>query len=262
MDYYNSRDDRDRGSHQKKKSEFIFGIHPILEAIKAGKEIERVYLLKQVSGEALKDLLALVKKHKIPFVLVPNEKLNKITRKNHQGAIAYVSLISYSSLDYVLESAYAEGRMPFILLLDSITDVRNFGAICRTAECTGVDAVVIPSKGAARVGEDAIKTSAGALHHIRLCRTPNLIQTVRYLKDSGLEIISCTEKTDDGLYSANFNAPLAVVMGSEEYGVSSEILKISTQKVKIPLLGEIGSLNVSVAAGVVLYEARRQQLGD
>lgn len=261
MDYYNNNS-RDRNSHQKKKNEFIFGIHPILEAIKAGKEIERVYLLKHVSGEALRELLALVKKNKIPFVLVPNEKLNKITRKNHQGAVAYLSLVSYSSLDFVLENAYSEGRMPFILLLDSITDVRNFGAICRTAECTGVDAVIIPSKGAARVGEDAIKTSAGALHHIRLCRTSNLIQTVRYLKDSGLEIISCTEKTEDGLYSAKFDGPVAIVLGSEDFGISSEILKISTQKVKIPLLGEIGSLNVSVAAGVVLYEARRQQLGD
>ena len=261
MDHYRDRE-RERGSHQKKKSEFIFGIHPILEAIKAGKEIERVYLLKQVSGEALKDLLALVKKHKIPFALVPNEKLNKITHKAHQGAIAYLSAVTYSSLDYVLEDAYSEGRMPFILVLDSITDVRNFGALCRTAECAGVDAVIIPSKGAARVSEDAIKTSAGALHHIRLCRASNLIQTVRYLRDSGLEIISCTEKTEDGLYSGKFNAPVAIVMGSEEFGVSSEILKISSQKVKIPLLGEIGSLNVSVAAGIVLYEARRQQLGD
>lgn len=238
---------------------FIYGIHPVIEAINSGKEIEKVYIQNTLRSDHAAEVLVLCKTHDIPFVKVPIEKLNQFTRANHQGVAAITSPIEYTDIEQLLPKLYEEGRTPFVLVLDRITDVRNFGAIARTAECSGVDAIVIPAKGGAAVNGDAMKTSAGALSKIAICRVNNLARTIDFLQKSGLQIVACTEKTETPLYKAKMAGPVAVVMGSEEDGISDQILKQAAIKVKIPMMGEIGSLNVSVATGVICYEIVRQR---
>ena len=244
------------------KSTLIFGIRAVIEAINAGKEPDKIMLQNGLSGELFSELRKILQGTKIPFQFVPSEKLNRITSKNHQGVIAFLSEIQYYDVEDIIPVIFEEGQTPLILILDRITDVRNFGAIARTAECSGVHAIVIPSRGAAQVNGDAVKTSAGALHKIKVCRSNNLKDTLDYLKESGLQIISCTEKTDQFLYAVDFTAPSAIIMGSEEDGISGEYLKRSDHKVKIPMPGTIESLNVSVATGVILYEAVRQRIAN
>jgi 23S rRNA (guanosine2251-2'-O)-methyltransferase len=198
--------------------------------------------------------------HNVPFQAVPTEKLNRVTRKNHQGVISYISPISYHSIEDVLPSLYEAGKTPLLLILDRVTDVRNFGAIARTAECAGVDAIIIPSRGGALISADAVKTSTGALHKIPVCREDNLKTTIEFLTNSGVQIVGCTEKTDDLLYSVDLTLPTAIIMGSEENGISPEYLKRCDARAKIPMAGTIGSLNVSVSAGILLYEVIRQRL--
>ena len=242
------------------KGVMLFGMRPIIEAINAGKELDKIFIQTGLTGELWFELKKLIQKYTIPFQLVPVEKLNRLTSKNHQGIIAYVSLVTYQSVENILPSLFEQGKIPLILVLDRITDVRNFGAIARSAECAGVDAIVIPSRGAAQVNGDAIKTSAGALHQIPVCRSENLKQTLDFLKNSGLQLVACTENANKEYYEANFTLPTAIIMGSEEDGISEEYLKRSDAKVKIPLFGKIESLNVSVATGVVLYEVVRQRM--
>jgi len=237
----------------------VFGIHPIKEAILADKEIERVLVQKDLSNPDISDLLRQCVARKIPFTVVPQERLNRITRKNHQGVIAFVSSVVYASLDNVISTVFAEGKNPLILVLDHITDVRNFGAIVRTAECSGVHAIVIPDRGAARLGSDAYKTSAGALSIVPICREQNLYQSLRYLQNSGLQVVACTEKGDDVMYKADLTVPMALLLGSEEDGIHKDHLKLADHVVKIPMFGKIGSLNVSVASAVLLYEVVRQR---
>jgi 23S rRNA (guanosine2251-2'-O)-methyltransferase len=239
--------------------EMIFGIHPIIETIESGKEIEKVLIQKELKNPSLIELASLCNRHKIPMVRVPIEKINRITKKAHQGVLAFVSAISYASLDNIISVAYEQGKNPFILVLDRITDVRNLGAIVRTAECVGIDAIVIPDKNTARLGSDAFKTSAGALSRVAICRERNLKGTLQYLKNNGLHIIGCTEKSDKIIYEVDYDSPLAIVMGSEEDGISPECLRMCDEQVKIPMYGKIGSLNVSVATGVILYEAVRKR---
>lgn len=239
--------------------EFIFGIHPIMEMIEAGKEIDKVIIQKELKGENLSELARLCNHYKIPVIRVPIEKMNRITRKNHQGVIAFISAVSYASLENIISSAYDEGRNPFILILDRITDVRNLGAIVRTAECVGIDAIVIPDKNTARLGGDAFKTSAGALSRVPICRERNLKGTITYLKNSGLQVVGCTEKASKLIYDIDYDMPLAIVMGSEEDGISPECLSLCNERVKVPMFGKIASLNVSVATGLVLYEAVRKK---
>lgn len=250
--HYNTR--REKGDNN-----YIFGTRAVLEAVDAGKEIEKIVIQKGLQNDQVKTLLITLKKLKIPYKFVPREKLNRITRKNHQGIICYLSPIQFKSLENVVETAYGEGRDPFLVILDRITDVRNFGAIARTLECVGADALVIQSHGNALVGGDAMKTSAGALNLVPVCREENLKQTIKNLKQSGLQIIGCTEKTDQMIYGADLSGPIAIVLGSEEDGISSEYLKLCDGKVKIPLFGKIESLNVSVSAGIILYEILRQR---
>jgi 23S rRNA (guanosine2251-2'-O)-methyltransferase len=245
--------------NNSKNKEITFGIRPVIEAIKAGNEIEKLLIQKDVHGGLIQELLKLAKDYKIPLSQVPAEKLNSITRKNHQGAIAFVSPIVYASLDNIISDVFQSGKTPLLLILDRITDVRNFGALARTAECLGVQAIIIPSRGSALITSDAIKTSAGALNFIPVCREENLKNTITYLKESGIQIIACTEKAEKNLYEADFTVPAAIIMGSEEDGISPEYLKRSDEKVKIPMSGKIESLNVSVAAGMILYEAVRQR---
>ncbi len=242
-----------------KKESFIYGTRPAIEAIKANKEIEKLFIQKGLRSEQLGELMALIKEREIPYQYVPVEKLNRISRKNHQGIIVYLSEIEYQDIENIIQSAFEKGEDPSILILDKITDVRNFGAIARTAECCGVNALIVPAKGSAQINADAIKTSAGALHKIPVHRSNNLKDTIKYLKDSGLQIIACTEKAEKIYTSGYFTKPTAIIVGSEDSGVSPEYLKLCDQKVKIPILGSIESLNVSVACGVILYEMLRQK---
>ncbi|WP_053405994.1 23S rRNA (guanosine(2251)-2'-O)-methyltransferase RlmB [Persicobacter sp. CCB-QB2] len=250
-----------RGNFRKKPqtADMIFGTRAVIEAIRAGKEIDRLYIQKGLNNELTKELVDTAIEFRLPISKVPVEKLNRITRKNHQGAIAYLSAVTYQSLDNIISECYAKGKDPFILMLDRVTDVRNFGAICRTAECAGVDAIVIPSKGAAQINADAVKTSAGALNIIPVTRQDYLKDTITYLQESGIKVVAATEKTDQIYTELDYNQPIAILMGSEEDGVSPEYLKRADEKAKIPILGKIESLNVSVAAGVIIYEAVRQK---
>lgn len=245
----------------KKEStdDVVFGIRAIIETIQAGKEIDRLFIQKGLNNDLIKELVKVARDYKIPFANVPIEKLNRITRKNHQGAIACISAINYASLDNIVSVTYQNGKEPLILMLDRVTDVRNFGAIARTAECCGVDAIVIPSRGSAAINADAMKTSAGALNYIPVCREDNLKVTIQYLKDSGMTVVACTEKTDKMIYELNLNQPAVIIMGSEEDGISPEYLKLADARGKIPMSGKIESLNVSVSAGIAIYEAARQR---
>ena len=237
----------------------IFGLRPIIEAIQAGKEIDTLFIQKGLKNELFQELWQLVRSHKVNYKHVPVEKLNRLTRKNHQGVFAFISPINFHKTDNVIQDVFERGETPLFLILDRVTDVRNFGAIVRTAECSGVQAVVVPEKGSAAINGDALKTSAGALHNIPICREFNLKATIEYLKNCGLQIIGCTEKTEDMIYQPDFTIPTAIIMGSEEDGISPEYLKLCDHKAKIPMNGTIGSLNVSVSAGVILYEAVRQR---
>lgn len=242
-----------------KRTEYIFGIHPVLEAMDSGQEVDKILFQKNLRGEQTQQLLKKARELDIPVQHIPLEGMNKVTRKNHQGIIAYLSPITYQNLDEIVMRSFEEGRDPFVLVLDGVTDVRNMGAIARTAECAGVDIIVVPIKGGARIGGDAIKTSAGALMTIPVHRTANLAKTVEQLKNYGLQIVSCTEKTDNEYTTGEYKGPIAVVMGSEEMGISNQILKITDFSAKLPLMGKIESLNVSVAAGVMMYEILRQR---
>jgi 23S rRNA (guanosine2251-2'-O)-methyltransferase len=237
----------------------IFGIHPVIEAIKAGREIDRVFLRKGARNESFTQILSLVRQFNIPFQYVPVEKLNRITGGNHQGIIAQLSLIEYKHIEEIVQRTFETGKDPFIAVLDRITDTRNFGAIARTAEGAGIDALVIAEKGAASITPDAIKTSAGALIRLAICRTSNLENTVQYLKDSGIAIVSATEKASENFYTSNLLGPVALVMGSEEDGISPAILKLSDKRIKIPMQGNLESLNVGVAFGILSFEIVRQR---
>ncbi len=241
------------------KGDFIFGLHSVIEAIRSGKDIEKILLKKGLQGELFEELMDEIKETNINTQRVPMERLNRITRKNHQGVVAFVSAVTYQNIEDVLIGLFEDGQNPLVLVLDGITDIRNMGAIARTAECAGVQAIVIPEKGGAPINADAVKTSAGALHNIPVCRVKNLFKTVEYLKNSGLQIVAATEKADDNYTEVDYSGPTAIVMGAEDKGVSSQILKICDRGAKIPIVGSISSLNVSVAAGVLIYEVVRQR---
>lgn len=238
----------------------IFGMRAVIEALEAGKDIEKILIQKGLSNELYNQLRQALRGQTVPIQFVPPEKLKRLTDKNHQGVIAYLTEISYYATEELLGAVFEEGRVPLVLILDRVTDVRNFGAVARSAECAGVDFIIIPSRGAAQINGDAIKTSAGALHRLKVCREDNLKNTIGFLKDSGLQIVSCHEKTESLIYDADFKQPTAIIMGSEENGISNEYIKRSDKQVKIPMAGKIASLNVSVAAGIVLFEAVKQRL--
>lgn len=242
------------------RNEFIFGIRAVMEAIEAGKQIDKIFIKKDLSGELATELIELVRRHRIVTQRVPVQRIDKITRKNHQGVVAILSTITYHRLDHLVPALYEDGVLPFIVVLDGITDVRNFGAIARTCECAGVDAIVIPEHGSVSVQADAVKTSAGALLHMPVCRERNTVSAVRLLKDSGYKVVAVTEKADINYTLTDYTCPVALVMGSEDTGISDEVIKLCDTFVSIPMFGHIGSLNVSVAAGVLMYEVVRQRL--
>ena len=240
--------------------DMLFGLRPILEALHAGRTLDKIFLLRATKNSMTQDISDLARTAGVPVSYVPIEKLENLTRKNHQGAVAFVSPIDFAPLDTLLAGLFEEGKVPFILLLDRVTDVRNFGAIARTAECLGVQALVVPSHGAAQINGDAVKTSAGALNSLPVCREPDLRQTINFLKDSGLTIVACTEKADADLGQsapASLSGPIAVVVGSEEDGIAPELLRLCDQRLRIPMTGQIQSLNVGVAAGIMLFEVAK-----
>lgn len=237
----------------------VFGIRAVIEAVEAGKEIDRVLLKRDFSGELSGELFAVLKNRGIRPQRVPVEKLNSITRKNHQGVIAFISPVNYQPIEEIIASVYDRGETPFIVVLDHITDVRNFGAIARTAECAGVHAVVIPSRGSVSVTADAVKTSAGALLTLPVCRPKSLEEAVKYMKSCGLQIITASEKASALYTEADMTLPTAIIMGAEDKGVSAALASLSDISLSLPQFGKIASLNVSVATGILLYEVVRQR---
>lgn len=241
-------------------AQLIYGLRAILEAIEAQKPINKLFLQKGLKGDLYRELEMKIRKHGLSVSYVPIEKLNRLSTNNHQGAVAQISPVAFHQFEPLMERILEEKKKPLLLLLDNITDVRNFGAIIRTAECTGVDAIIVPRSGSAPITDDTVKTSAGAIFNVPISKVDHLKDVIFYLKASDVKIIGATEKTDDAIYAIDFNVPTALLMGSEEKGISPSILKLLDAKAKLPLMGDIGSLNVSVACGVFLYEALRQRL--
>ena len=241
------------------KSDYIFGIRAVIEAIEAGKEIDKIMVKKDLQGDLAQELFAAARQVGAPIQRVPVERINRITRKNHQGVVAFLSAVEYYTLDALVPQLYEAGEVPFVVLLDGVTDVRNFGAIARTCECVGAHAIVIPARGSVSVNADAIKTSAGALHTLPVCRERSIQEAVKYLHDSGFTIVAASEKSDKNYTQVDYTAPVAIVMGAEDTGVSPAVLRYCDEMVAIPMRGNIGSLNVSVAAGVMMYEVVRQR---
>jgi 23S rRNA (guanosine2251-2'-O)-methyltransferase len=241
------------------KTDTIYGTRAVIEAIRAGKQIEKIMIQSGLTNDLIKELIHTAKDAKAPYTFVPAEKLKRLSAKNHQGVICILSSVTYSSLDNIIHKTYSEGRDPFVLILDRVTDVRNFGAIARTAECAGVDAIVIGEKGSAPITSDAMKTSAGALNHMPVCREKDLKATMKFLRENGVQIIACTEKAKQSIYELEITGPVALIMGSEEDGISDTLLKDADELASIPMKGKIGSLNVSVASGIAIYEVIRQR---
>jgi 23S rRNA (guanosine2251-2'-O)-methyltransferase len=239
------------------KTDMIYGTRSVMEAIRAGKEIEKIMIQSSLANDLIKELISLAREKHVPYTFVPQEKLKRLSTKNHQGVICLLASVTYASLDNLIDRAYSEGREPFLLILDRVTDVRNFGAIARTAECAGVDGIVIGEKGNAPITGDAMKTSAGALNYLSICREKDLKKTMKYLRENGIRVIACTEKASQNIFDVQLNGPIAVIMGSEEDGISDALLRDADELVKIPMKGKITSLNVSVATGVAIYEVVR-----
>lgn len=245
----------------KHNIDFIFGIRAVIEAIAAGKEIDKILVRKDLSGELSNELFQLLKERSdIVVQRVPMERINRITQKNHQGVVAFLSPVPYHNLDDLVPDLFEQGKNPLIVVLDGITDVRNFGAIARTCECAGVDAIVIPERNSVSVNADAVKTSAGALLHIPVARVKNLNGAVRFLKDSGFSVVGATEKSSDNYTTFDYTTPVAIIMGAEDTGISIENLRQCDYLASIPMAGKVNSLNVSVAAGILIYEVVRQRL--
>ena len=246
----------------EERSEMIFGVRAVIEAIEAGKEIDKILVKRDIQSDLSKELFAALKDRFIPVQRVPVEKLNRITRKNHQGVVAFIAAVTYQKSEDLVPTLFEEGKVPLFVMLDGVTDVRNFGAIARTCECAAVDSIIIPATNSVSVNADAVKTSAGALHKLPVCRERSLTDTLRFLKESGFRLIAATEKGDYDYGMADYKGPLCIIMGAEDKGVSYENLALCDEWVKIPMLGSIESLNVSVAAGILIYEAVKQRMSD
>jgi len=241
------------------KENQIFGIRAIIEAINAKKEIDKVFIQSDTHGDLMNELMKTLKKNSINFSYVPVEKLNRLTPNNHQGAVATIAPISFITLEKLVDGVVESGKTPLFLILDQLSDARNFGAIIRTAECTGVDGIIIQKQGAAPVNGDTVKTSAGAVFNVPICKVDHIKDAIFYLQGSGIKTVAATEKTDKNIYDISLNEPLAIIMGSEDRGVNPSVLKIVDEKAKLPMFGTIESLNVSVACGAFLYETLRQR---
>ena len=244
------------------KSQVVFGIRAVIEAIESGKQVDKVLMKKDLGGELARELLSVTREYNVPVQRVPVERINKVTRKNHQGVIAFMAAVDYYHVDDIVPALYDEGINPLVVVLDGVTDVRNFGAIARTCECAGVNCIVIPERNSVSVNADAVKTSVGALNYLPVCRERNLVKSVQYLRDSGFKVMGASEKTDLNYTKADFTGPVAIVLGAEDTGISTDVLKLCDTLVAIPEFGQINSLNVSVAGGIMIYEVVRQRLND
>jgi 23S rRNA (guanosine2251-2'-O)-methyltransferase len=243
----------------KAKSSIIFGLHPVNEAIRSGKPIDKVLIKHGFKNEMVPGLFPALREQNIPFQYVPVEKLNRLTAKNHQGIIALTSEVEYTDLEKLIPLLFEQAKLPAVVILDGITDVRNVGAIARSAECAGFDAMIIPAKGSAQINADAIKTSAGALNTLPVCRVNVLQDAAKYLHESGFQLIAATEKAEEFIYKPDFTKPVAIIMGAEDTGIDPKLLKMADMLVKIPMYGTIQSLNVSAAASIIFYEIVRQR---
>lgn len=249
-----------RNKYAKQEGTFIFGVRAVIEAVLAGREINKILIQKGMNKELFLELKQALEGKNYNLQFVPLEKLNAYTDKNHQGVVALSSPVEYHKIETVVEELLEQDKKPFILALDRLTDVRNFGAIARTAECEGVDAILIPSKGSVQVTPDAIKTSAGALNRIKVCRTDSFKDSLFYIQQCGVRLVACTEKGSVPLYETNLRGSVAIVVGSEKDGITQDIINMSDISCKIPMRGDIASLNVGVAAGMAMYEKLRQEL--
>jgi rRNA methylase, putative, group 3 len=241
------------------KSDFFFGIRAVIEAIEAGKDIDRVLVKRDMQGDLARELFGALRGTQIPVQRVPVEKLNRITTKNHQGVVAFIASVTYQHIEDLVPTLFEEGKTPLFVMLDGVTDVRNFGAIARTCDCACADAIIIPTHDSVSAGADAMKTSAGALHTLPVCREANLATAIKYLKQCGFRIIGATEKGNRNYTEAHYTDPVCLIMGAEDTGIPTEHLALCDDWVAIPQYGHIGSLNVSVAAGILIYEAVRQR---
>ncbi|MCL1933371.1 MAG: 23S rRNA (guanosine(2251)-2'-O)-methyltransferase RlmB [Candidatus Azobacteroides sp.] len=249
----------DYQSSESRQSQIIFGTRAVIEAVQAGKDVDKILMRSDLQSDLSRELFRIVKGTNIPLQRVPQEKLDRLTRKNHQGVIAFISAVTYQKLEDIVPSLYEEGKTPLIVLLDGVTDVRNFGAIARTCECSGVDALVIPVRNSVSVNADAVKTSAGALLTLPVCKEASITEAVRFLKNCGYKVIAATEKAKNAYTTADYTVPVALVLGGEDKGISMDNLRICDEPVQIPVVGTIASLNVSAAAAVLLYEVVRQR---
>lgn len=239
--------------------DMIFGTRAVIEAVRAGRPIEKVLIQSGLSNELIRELLDEIKKHKVPMSFVPAEKLARLSSKNHQGVVCLLSAVTYARVEDLIDFAYHQGKDPLFLVVDRVTDVRNFGAMARTADCAGLTGIIIGDKGNAPITGDAVKTSAGALNYLPVCKVTDVRKIILLLKQNGIKVVACTEKATDDVYASNLTGPLAIIVGSEEDGISPDLLKVADQLVKIPMFGNIASLNVSVAAAISMYEAVRQR---
>ena len=237
----------------------VFGVRAVIEAIDAGKQIDKILIKKDANSPLIQQLKQRLTDTPVLVQRVPPERLNQFTDKNHQGVIAFISPVAYHNLETLIPTLYEQGRTPLLVALDGVTDVRNFGAIARTCQCAGVHAIVIPTHGGASITSDAIKTSAGALLKLPVCKVPDLNKALKFMSDSGLTLVAATEKTKQLYTTVDFTAPAAIVMGAEDTGIAPENLRLCQQQARIPIKGDIESLNVSVSAAIIIYEAIRQR---
>lgn len=244
------------------KTQYIYGIHAVLEAIDAAKDIDKILLSKTLNPETAQEIIEKARALCVPVQRVPVQKIDRITRRNHQGVLAMMAAVTYYRVDDLVPRLFDEGENPFFVVLDGVTDVRNFGAVARTCECAGVSAIVIPDHESVSVNADAVKTSAGALNYLPVCRERNLVSAVKFLRDSGFKIVGTSDKSQTSYTHADYTGPVAIVLGAEDKGISPEIMKLCDTQVLIPEFGHINSLNVSVAGGIMIYEVVRQRLND
>lgn len=244
------------------KTQYIYGIHAVNEAIEAGKDIDKILLSKTLNNDTAQDIINRAKALQVPVQRVPVQKIDRITRRNHQGVLAMMAAVTYYHVEDLVPQLFDDGENPFFVVLDGVTDVRNFGAVARTCECAGVSAIVIPDRESVSVNADAVKTSAGALNHLPVCREHNLVNAVKMLRDSGFKIVGTSDKNSMPYTQGDYTGPVAIVLGAEDKGISPEIMKLCDTRVLIPEFGHINSLNVSVAGGIMIYEVVRQRLND
>lgn len=244
------------------KTQYIYGIHAVIEAIEAGKDIDKIFLSKTLNDDTARDISDKARRLRVPVQRVPVQKIDRITRRNHQGVVAMLAAVTYYRVEDLVPQLFDNGENPFIVVLDGVTDVRNFGAVARTCECAGVSAIVIPDRESVSVNADAVKTSAGALNYLPVCRERNLVNAVKLLRDSGFKIVGTSDKKQMRYTQADYTGPVAIVLGAEDKGISPEIMKLCDTQVLIPEFGHINSLNVSVAGGIMIYEVVRQRIND